>query len=629
MRWSDTGFEPSDDNSFAVLPYSDSRGRYGIIFHDACWSLLEAALQPASVSLQRLFDVCSSLPVPRKCRVPTWGHDFDGVVVVDKTTHFPWEDRYDFPEFTKPDPVFSKNPYQVPEVDRLMAEDPQQPPAAIQLAQPPLALVPDCFVSLPGELCVAIATFLPTVDMFRARLASRAFWPVFYSQQFWASRFKGPLPAGDRFWLFETRYISLPRDWRWLYRRTNDIYLSPSLRNRRRVWGLVQQVVDILALVWNELPPCLPEVWSADSAGAMGNCVEANGLFWSPKQPGDHRFHNGCRLSRAQSITIPDTLVRLLVYTIDFGDGQYIVGMAFVTVTGDSIRLGYGSHSEHSIELTQLWGFRLAMGSRGLQGLQCITEPAGSGSHWIGSPYDVPRTERLILTNRVIGLDLGFDGYKIVKLAVRTRSPPPPHRGGLRDSAIWYPTIPPQHLCLNEKSFLPRTYYTVGYKPLFWGHFGGPGGRYLQHLTGLSAVSSVGILRIHFYFNVEVPWEHRSFGRLKVEEEYEETTDFSIDGPGGERIETVSIRYYYPSPETTISGTDQEEYMGRCELYTNRSRSCRILDIKHKRPSVDAKVTAAPGTVITGLYGAENPDENIDITAMGVITEEVKEVDEQ
>jgi hypothetical protein len=374
MRWSDAGFKPSNDNSFSAFPYPDSRGRHGVIFHDACWSLLEAALHPTSVSLQRLFDVCSSLPVPRKCRVPTWGHDFSGAVVVDKTTHFPWEDEYDAPVFTQPDPVFSRNPYQVPGVDRLLAETPQQPPAMMQPARPPRTLAPDCFVSLPGELYVAIAMFLPTADILRARLVSRAFWSVFYSQQFWASRFKASLLAGNRSWLFETRNLSSPRDWRWLHHRTNDIYLGLGLRNRRRVWGLLQQVVDILALVWNELPPCLPEVWSVDSAlRATENCVGVNGLLWSPPKPGDHEFNNGCRLFRTQSIAIPDTLARLFVYTIACGDGQYVVGMTFVTVAGDSIRLGYISHSEHSIELTQIWGFRLAMGSRGLQALQCIT----------------------------------------------------------------------------------------------------------------------------------------------------------------------------------------------------------------------------------------------------------------
>ncbi|KAK4150722.1 hypothetical protein C8A00DRAFT_45939 [Chaetomidium leptoderma] len=542
MRWSDAGFEPSDDNGFAALPQRDFRGRHGIVFHDACWSLLEAALKPASVSLQRLFDVCSSLPVPRKCRAPTWGHDFGGAVVVDKTVHFPWEDRYEVPESTKPDPVFSKNPYQVPGVDRLLAEDPQQPPAATQPARPPRDLALDCFAVLPGELCTAIAMLLPTADVLRARLASRAFWPVFYSQQFWASRFTPPPPAANRSWLFETRHVQSPRDWRWLYRRTNDVYLSPGLRNRRRIWGLIEQIVDILALVWNELPPSLPEIWSLDSSlRAMEYCVEVNGLLWSPTEPGDHRFHNGCRLSRTQSIAIPDALAYLSVYTVAFGDGRYVVGMSFVTVAGDSIRLGYSSRSEHLIELTQIWGFRLAMGSRGLQALQCITGPADSESPWLGSPDDVPRTERLVLTARVVGLEVGFDGCKMVRLAVRTRSPPSRHCGGLRDLAVWYPTIPPQNLCLNETSFLPRDFYTVGYKPLFWCHFGGPGGKYLRHLTAISAVSCLGILRIYFSFDIEVPWEYRSFGRLKLEEEYEDSTDFSIDGPGGERIETIKM----------------------------------------------------------------------------------------
>ncbi|KAL2145257.1 hypothetical protein VTI28DRAFT_7625 [Corynascus sepedonium] len=172
MHWSDAGFESSDDNSFAVLPDPDFRGRHGIVFHDACWRLLEAALRPASVSLQRLFDVCSSLPVPRNCRAPTWGHDLGGAVVIDKNVHFPWEGRYDVPEAITPDPVFSKNPSQVPGVDHLLAEDPQQPPVATQSTRSPRAVVLDCFTSLPGELCVAIAILLPTADVLHACLAS-------------------------------------------------------------------------------------------------------------------------------------------------------------------------------------------------------------------------------------------------------------------------------------------------------------------------------------------------------------------------------------------------------------------------------------------------------------------------
>lgn len=121
-------------------------------------------MHPTSVSLQRLFDVRSSLPVPRKCCVPTWGHDFGGALVAYKTTHFLGEDVYEVLEYTNLDLVFSKNPYQVTGVNHPLAEGPQQPAAVMQHAPPPWGLVLDCFVSMPGELCVAIAMFLPTVD---------------------------------------------------------------------------------------------------------------------------------------------------------------------------------------------------------------------------------------------------------------------------------------------------------------------------------------------------------------------------------------------------------------------------------------------------------------------------------
>ena len=153
-----------------------------------------------------------------------------------------------------------------------------------------------------------------------------------------------------------------------------------------------------------------------------------------------------------------------------------------------------------------------------------------------------------------------------MRLAVRSRSPPSRHYDGLRHSAVWYPTVPPQNLCLNEESFISRDICSIGFKPLFWSHFGGPGGKYLRHLTGISAVSCLGILRIHFAFDIEVPWEHRSFGRLKLEEEYENSTDFSIDGPGGERIVSIKMRYLHPSPEENEPEVVKEASMIRCKV---------------------------------------------------------------
>lgn len=144
-----------------------------------------------------------------------------------------------------------------------------------------------------------------------------------------------------------------------------------------------------------------------------------------------------------------------------------------------------------------------------------------------------------------------------MSLAVRTQSPDPcqQNQRDLRESAIWYPTIPPRQLYLNEESFRSSDWYKVGYKPLFWCHFGGPGGKYLPHLTGLTVVSWIGIKRIRFSFAVgeeDVPLAHRSFGRLKGEEECESTVECPIDGPGGERIESITTNH------TFLKGPDGE-----------------------------------------------------------------------
>lgn len=157
----------------------------------------------------------------------------------------------------------------------------------------------------------------------------------------------------------------------------------------------------------------------------------------------------------------------------------------------------------------------------------------------------------------------------MTSLALHTR-PPPPHeqdsqrQNRLRDSALWYPTIPPRNLCLNEEAFTPRAFYTAGFKPLFWCHFGGPRGKYLPHLTGVTVTSCVGILRIRFSFDTPVPAEHRSFGRRKFGDEEEEVVHFPIDGRDGERLDVIKIRHSYP--RRAVPWSTGEGYMDQCEV---------------------------------------------------------------
>ncbi len=419
-RWSDSGHSDELNTSVALVGRTALSDRYGFIFHEACWALLEGALHPAPVPLERLFELCASLPVSRTFGGTSWGHDYGGIAVLDNTCYFPWESRLRMQpreNLQLSAAEFSKNPYLPSEIARILDEHPEEPPAPRHSFPPPdstpaLTESSDCFARLPEELCAAIAMRLPTTDVLNARLASRSFWFIFHSQQFWASRFKGP--SAERPWLLDVREPTLrsnvSRDWCWLYRRAG------SLQNRQRIWGLIRGVVDLVSLVWNELPLDLAPMWSAASILSSGpDLVEATADLQAPAphthSPSSH-FQRGCRKSRSQTIAIPDTLARLSVSTVAVGDDLFVAGLCLTTTAGDTVRLGYYSHSDYSVNLSEIWGVRLAVGASGMHALQCITGPTGLSpdSPWLGSyPSDSLVTDRLAIGRRAVALEVGFD----------------------------------------------------------------------------------------------------------------------------------------------------------------------------------------------------------------------------
>ncbi|KAI9872225.1 MAG: hypothetical protein M1830_001895 [Pleopsidium flavum] len=123
----------------------------------------------------------------------------------------------------------------------------------------------------------------------------------------------------------------------------------------------------------------------------------------------------------------------------------------------------------------------------------------------------------------------------------------------LRDTALWYPNIPEPGLCLNDDYFTGEDPSAVGYRPLCWKLFGGPGGIYLQSLTDISVTRLGSLCGIEFHYNTdEVPAEWRKLGRRKSTE-YEQVMRFPIDGPGGEIIETVEVNLEYAYGERVHS----------------------------------------------------------------------------
>ncbi|GAB0144114.1 hypothetical protein EsHS_00004603 [Epichloe bromicola] len=253
-RWDDAGYGFPLSDYIGVLRQGPRDGRYGYLIHASCWSLLDILYSLESIPLRALFNVCKSLPFPSEGTGLSWGHSFGGLVMVNERDHYPWEDRFvDRDGDSSQCEAARHDPYHVPEIQLLPLESPKYPEFAM-LPQPQL-LVANSFSALPPEICVEIASYLPTVDALNARQVSRSFGSIFYSNRFWASRFQ---KDADRSWLFESREWDKASEWRWLYHRTNAVHRDNGMRNRERVWSLIQHAQKILSLQWNEPPVLTP-----------------------------------------------------------------------------------------------------------------------------------------------------------------------------------------------------------------------------------------------------------------------------------------------------------------------------------------------------------------------------------
>ncbi|KAK3305101.1 uncharacterized protein B0T15DRAFT_188618 [Chaetomium strumarium] len=644
-RWDDPSYGNPGEDQFGAMSQAEVNGRHGFVFHDACWSLLQEAYQPTPVPLKRLLEVLDSLPMVWAGGSVDWGHDYGGLAILrEKNYYYPWE-HLRFADRTFRDGWFdtsySADPLAISEVEEILAETAQSPP--FWNAQLPTR-GQDPFNKLPEELCLIIATHLPTSDVLNARRASRSFCRVFNSQSFWASRFRGK--SSERSWLFEAaRDLERTggvghRDWRWLYHRTADARLGRAARNRKRVWGLIHHLADILDACWTELPSELQSPWQRPalleepSPGPSWVLTAGNVRGWgqdfSPLQ-------TGCARLKIQRVAIPaEGVSRVAVSTIRLGSIVYIAGLSLTATNGKVLRLGYGTEgSGHPVQIFEaaFTGFNVAVGLGGIHALQCIsgTSTARQLSSWLGCPDDTPKTERLSVIGQNMVLEFGFDGFRMVSLAAQLPTPHMSTGRSLRSSAIWYPEVPHASLDLNEGFLVEPQEYTSGYRPLFWSCFGGPGGIYLSNLVKITIIGVID--RIEFSFDIqEVPAECRSFGRMGDWEDDEiddndGVVEFPIDGPGGEVLDRVELlQELFPEESGAADWLCKEGQLTWLKIYTNRGRMCEVgLKSESRKRHVVRKELSAPS--ITGFYGCQYRHLGSSIISLGVITEPVLETE--
>ncbi|KKA22129.1 F-box domain containing protein [Rasamsonia emersonii CBS 393.64] len=580
---------------------------HGFVFHDACWSLLKEVYHDEPVPLERLVEVCRAVPFPHgAAEFMNWRHGYGGLVRLNRQSYYPWEGTSaECDDEATARLHAAENPCDEEEVQQLLKEQRQYPPSETLIGQRRVSDEKDCFMRIPFDVLDEIAAYLATADVLRLRQASRAFVPIFSSQSFWASQFE---VNGEQGFLFEARRNKESRDWRWLYHRTNDAHGSPGLQNRKRIWCLNKSLKDILSMRWMDSSTIRRE----DLDGAEWRWKEVHGDLQHDRFPG--RFHDGCRLSRKQCTRVPDVLSRIAVSTIRDGDETYIVGMRLISTDGADIYLGYTTEDrELSVDVTVFRGFVVAIGSRGINGLQVVMDQ-GSISRWLGCPDDSPKTRRLVVAGSIAALEAGFDAYKMITLAVAenpsvcnatSTEPSDP----LRDTALWYPDIPPPGVFLNGEDFLSEyPHYDEEYQPLVWTLFGGLDGIYLRSLTGISIVFQRFVRAIEFHYNTDdIPTECRKMGRYRPSVQ-DKVTYFPIDGPGGEVIEAVEL-YVRATPSNVKSPGYAYGVTRLFKLFTNHGRSLHIQAERMPEIVRTKTLRAAPGTTITGFYAVHGVDQ--------------------
>ncbi|TQW07179.1 hypothetical protein V2A60_000803 [Cordyceps javanica] len=560
-RWDDEGYEEPEDDLIGVLTSPPQHGRWGFPFHEACWSLLEAAIAPEPVPLRRLFDLCRSFPMSESEYAPNWGHYYGGLDRGHPDNGLCVEVGGDSDEYTSHHrlcltQIAKLNPFHIPELER--------PPVWQERNVPGMnfanAQIFNLFVWLPHELLFMIAAQLPTRDYLNMRLASRSFIPLFHDRNFWATRFG---PGSERSWVFESRQWDRAIDWQQLYRDTSCAHRSPAMHNRERVWLLAQYVRRLLE----------PRFASPESTSLLladpgdSRTAGAEVRSWNANDPYED-FPTGCvSLYRSASFKIPLSIDRISFFFNCLGEAQYVVGLKVVGMCGAVVELGYiAEETAVSVSGKRLTGLRLALEQTGIRAVQCVFDN-DIDTPWIGSPANAGQTNKLVSSGRLGEIYAHFDGCRIVRLGVTSSEWKP---ASVRDTAVWQEGIPDRQLQLNEAFFSVLHADDDFYDPIYWSVFGGTRGQSLGHLTAIQTYMTSTPCGIEFWFTPGYLDYIDTCGDLGVfpDSELAALQRFSINGPGGERISGVDLYLSHDSQDGGLhddAGAELESYkFGDC-----------------------------------------------------------------
>ncbi|CVK84857.1 uncharacterized protein FMAN_01783 [Fusarium mangiferae] len=554
----DDGFPIEDDDEHEpdveisivniIHPNPPPEWRWGFLFHDVCWSLLNFE---EKVDLGDLFRLCASTPIGPDVLL-NFGHDYGGVAAQD------YEGSIEvlvslFRKAEKMGEMPRANPFEIPALKKAINFSARMQQDAFQsiLDRSTLSADKDVFNYFPPEILENIVTFLPSPDVHSLRLASRVFATLSLSERFWVSRFT----EGHEFDCLPEVFATPPTSWRALFLSLH-IWASDNMGmgNRKRVWPLVKDFHETIGQMKDV--NCLGNVINtAFEPEAPKSMPKRESLISAERYISEHATHfmGGSRVLRARFTEFPQKLNIMLISVsfVDTPDGEYISGLMFVGADGVFESLGYThkSQMEH-ITLPEdqcVKGFEVALDVCGFRAIAAITED-GTTSSWAGDPADYPR-RRLTDIQGISLIVAQFDALKLVSLS-RDRIT---KNLDARDNLLWHPEIPSPELFLD--GVLPLDEKRSSNVPITTVFFGENDGRYIRQMNSIDThiYDWCHVDRLSFEFmddsierclgDVEYETEQSDRAPIRFPDHGSSMGHMEIDGGSGEEIESFEVQF--------------------------------------------------------------------------------------
>lgn len=385
-------------------PQLQEEDAWGFPFHYSCWEFIALVRPDDPVNVQTVFNVLRSFPV--QDGFINFGHDYGGDAHYKRfagTVRVGKEPRLVQGPTSEHQTC---NPLEIPELRHFFVEDSRHSelPHDVGLHATCSITGDDPLSRLPAEILQYVFVQLPTRDVLRLRLSSKACANIPLSQSFWLSRF---LPGWEFEAVFEARQetIRLKGRWKHLYRLVKSIQQSDALANRKRVYKLACSLRNIM-----------------DQVTSTSLCGDSEGIQfrrWVSAHPAHkHRdtfFSKGSRDFCYRRCTIPASSIQVFISLVEIFGRRYVSGLRFVPASGSHTVLGYRHAAGEALVSVsgEIAGFHIAQDERGFQGLAVLLA-SGALSNWAGNHRGVP-IRRLVLDhptdayNGVTHLRCGFD----------------------------------------------------------------------------------------------------------------------------------------------------------------------------------------------------------------------------